>query len=307
MKDSVGQYQCHRCHVTYPIVDGVLRFLPGISEQERQIKNSFNTQHLRYMDSRYLHFEKTLIDQWLSDVRLPRDYFQNKLVLDAGCGTGRWTYAMALLGARVVAVDFTEAGVAVTQEGTGPLENVAVIQANIFHLPFPDDTFDFVVSWGVLHHTPNTKSAFDRLVPLVKKGGQLYVMVYEKHNPGKFFWTDLLRRCFRLVSEERRYQLCKFLVIRNRILLRILKDRIICSFLSKAANSSQISTLQLGLYDAYSPKFNHLHTRQEVQQWFHESQFIHTVLTKPVLYTQEKDILFSGECGGSINMRGTKT
>ncbi len=306
LDEKQDHYSCRKCQKSHSIRDGIPRFLTMTSKNEEQVKNSFNLQHFRYLDSRYLHFTPELVDQWLNDVQLPKDYFKGKLVLDAGCGTGRWTYAMALLGATVVAIDFTDAGVSVTQKGTGHLENVAVLQASIFDLPFRPDTFDFVLSWGVLHHTPNTKVAFDRLVPLVKKGGQLYVMVYERHNPLKFLFTDLLRRILRSVSEEQRYRLCTRFIIKSPRLYRWLSKGMICACYPENADPLQISTIQLGLYDAYSPGFNHLHTRKEVEGWFQEHRFGDMFLTKPIRHKRKRDIFFLGECGGSVNMRGVR-
>ena len=62
------------------------------------------------------------------------------------------------------------------------------------------------MSWGVLHHTPDTRKAFGQLVPLVKPGGTILVMVYEKHSPVMFFFTDILRWFMRRLSDERRYE-----------------------------------------------------------------------------------------------------
>ena len=306
LKDTGDQYVCLNCHRQYPVIDHIPRFMADLSEGEQQVNRSFHLEQRRYRDSRHLHFRQELVEQWLQDVQLPRDYFKGKLVLDAGCGSGRWTYAMALLGATVVAVDFTEGGVQVTHQATAERENVAVIQASIARLPFKHERFDFVVSWGVLHHTPDTKQAFERLVPLVKKQGQLYVMVYEKHNPVKFFFTNLIRRVLRMFSEERRYRICKWFVINNPILFRLLRDRIICSLNTKGDDPLEISTLQLGLYDAYSPVFNHLHSRQEVERWFREHRFEQICLTKQVRFTTKKDVRRFGECGGSVNMRGVR-
>jgi SAM-dependent methyltransferase len=214
---------------------------------------------------------------------------------------------MASLGATVVALDLTDAGVEVTHQATAQLENVVVLQASVFNLPFRSESFDLVVSWGVLHHTPNTKAAFDRIAPLVKRDGILYVMVYEKHNPWKFVWTDLIRRVLRLFPEEQRYRLCKLFIVKQPRLHAWLANWIICASYPASADPLDLSTLQLGLYDAYAPVFNHLHSRQEVLSWFEEHKFTQLTLTKPVRFTEEKDVLWNGECGGSVNLRGVRT
>ena len=132
-------------------------------------------------------------------------------------------------------------------------------------------------------------------------------MIYEKHNPWKFVWTDGIRRVLRLFPEAKRYRICRLFIIKNRWLFSFLKHRIICTFYPRNADSLDISTIQLGLYDAYSPIFNHLHTREEVASWFRDHHFAEMTLTKPVRFTEKKDVLHYGECGGSVNMRGIRT
>jgi len=307
MQEREELYECLSCNKSYPVQGGIPRFLPDLSGGERQVKSSFDLEHSRYLDSHYLHFTPKLVQQWLEEIQLPADWFKGKLVLDAGCGSGRWTHAMAQLGATVVAIDLTDAGVEITHRATAQLENVAVLQASVFHLPFRPESFDLVVSWGVLHHTPDTKAAFDRIAPLVKRGGTLYVMVYEKHNPWKFMWTDLIRRLLRLFPEEQRYHLCKWFIIKPPRLHAFLANRIICAGYPVSADPLELSTIQLGLYDAYAPTFNHLHTRQEVLTWFEEHKFTQMMLTNPVRFTEKEDVLRNGECGGSVNIRGVRT
>ena len=307
LKEGAEQYECLNCHRIYPVQDNIPRFLPDLSDGEQQVKRSFNLEHSRYLDSHYLHFTPRLTQQWLDEIQLPAEWFKGKIVLDAGCGSGRWTYAMAQLGATVVAIDLTDAGVEITHRATAQLENVTVLQASVFHLPFRPESFDLVVSWGVLHHTPNTRAAFGRVAPLVKKGGQLYTMFYEKHNPVKYFFTDLLRTMLRILPEDRRYTACRQLIIKNNLLYRLLAQLVICAPYPPSGDPLEVSTLQLGLYDAYAPVFNHLHTRREVTSWFQDFRFDHLTLTKPVRHTTWRDKFKYGECGGSINMRGVRS
>lgn len=302
-----GRYACPGCRRSYPVRNGIPRFVGDLSGDMQQIRRSFHLEHARYLESRHVHFGPQLVDQWLEDVQLPPAYFKDKLVLDVGCGSGRWTYALASLGATVVAVDLTDSGVEVTHQATAAMDRVAVLQADIFRLPFKPDSFDFVVSWGVLHHTPDTKAAFDRVAPLVKKGGDLFIMVYERRNPPKVFCTNLVRWFLQRFTEERRYRLCGHFMISNPVLYSVLRPFFLCVRPPKDGSALDLSTIQFGLYDWYSPKFNHLHTRREVLGWFEEHQFNPVTLTRPVLHTRWPEILRYGECGGNIHMRGVRT
>jgi SAM-dependent methyltransferase len=267
------EYECPGCKRHFPIVNGIPRLLEDVPGDSRQIQRVFDFEHRRYRDSWYTRFEPRLVEQLLGECDLPREFFADARALDAGCGSGRWSYALSELGADVVAFDLTDGGVEAAQENLGDRENITVCQASVFQPPFADKSFDFVMSWGVLHHTPDTRAAFDRLVPLVKPGGTMYVMVYERTRPLRLIGTNIVRRALRSFSDERRYRLCGSLVIRNRTLARILDPLLMVAPYDPKTATVDARTLQFGLYDAYSPRYNHVHTRGEVTRWFEQAGF----------------------------------
>jgi len=98
-------------------------------------------------------------------------------VLDVGCGTGRWTWYLSKKAGFIEAVDPSNAIFAANKLLNG-IENVRLTKASIETLPFEDETFDFAMSVGVLHHIPNTQKAMQDCVKKVKKGGYFYVYLY---------------------------------------------------------------------------------------------------------------------------------
>lgn len=299
-------YLCPLCGSEYPFRGGVLRMLGQVNEQEQKTRAAFDFEHRQFERAQYLRIHQRLIENWLLDVQLPPDYFDALTVLDMGCGSGRWTYALAMLGARVIAVDFTDAAVDITREVTKDFPNVEVIQANLFRLPFKPEQFDFVVSWGVLHHTANTHAAFRAIAPLVRQNGTLHIMVYERRSPLKVAGTEVLRMGLRRLSPERRYRFCRHLVVRNRLLFQLLRGFIACVPVQHLTEGFDAEAAQFGLYDWYSPQYNHLHSIAEVQQWFEEEGFADVRTTTPIKHTKPLDVFRFGECGGSISMRGQK-
>lgn len=110
------------------------------------------------------------------------EWFKGKDCLDAGCGGGRFLIALARLGAkRVVGIDISEDGVKAARERVVQrnLQNVVTVQqASVLEIPFPDKDFDYVVSSGVIHHTPDPKKAFNELVRVLRPGGKIFLSVY---------------------------------------------------------------------------------------------------------------------------------
>lgn len=126
----------------------------------------------------------------------PLDALQGKKGLDAGCGGGRYAVALRKLGlGHVTGVDMSAPGLAdackrVKENG---IDGVEFQQANVLDLPFEDETFDFVWSSGVLHHTTDMQKGVNELLRTMKTGGCGYFYLIE--NPGGIFWDtiDLLR------------------------------------------------------------------------------------------------------------------
>jgi SAM-dependent methyltransferase len=96
------------------------------------------------------------------------------LVLDAGCGMGRYTALVGELGSAVVGLDLSRAVDAAAHRWP----HGRFVQADIDAAPFAPETFDMVYSFGVLHHMPNALRGFQRCFDLVRPGGLLLVWVY---------------------------------------------------------------------------------------------------------------------------------
>jgi ubiquinone/menaquinone biosynthesis C-methylase UbiE len=136
-------------------------------------------------------------------------FFQNKYCLDAGCGGGRYSFAMAKMGAAaVVGVDISATGLDDARRRGDSLgyTNVLFQQGSVLDLPFPDSTFDFVCCSGVLHHTPAVDRGLFEIHRVLKPGGSAYLLLY---GSGGMFWplNYLLRALARVLgrSEVERY------------------------------------------------------------------------------------------------------
>jgi 2-polyprenyl-3-methyl-5-hydroxy-6-metoxy-1,4-benzoquinol methylase len=272
LEQEGDQLVCRSCERRFPIIGGIPRLIDSLTADVEQVQHVFDFEHRRFEDSWYTRFEPRLVDQFLGECGLPRDFFRGKRALDAGCGSGRWSYALAELGAEVVGCDLTAGGLESARANL-PQDNVRLYQADLFRLPFAPESFDFVMSWGVLHHTPDTRAAFGQLVPLVRPGGILFVMVYKRAAPMQLFFTNVLRSVLRRLPDEKRYAACRYLVIQSPAAYRALAPFLMVSRYDPEKPELDRKTLQFGLFDAYSPRYNHVHTVDEVQGWFDDAGF----------------------------------
>jgi len=139
-------------------------------------------------------------------------------VLDLGCGSGRWTKYIAAKAGFIEAVDPSNA-VFQAAHVWNELENVRFTQASVDTLPFPDESFDFVMSLGVLHHIPDTAEAVKSgLKKLKHKGHALIYLYYALDNRGFLFKTifkisNLLRSIISKMPKGLKHFWCDLLAI----------------------------------------------------------------------------------------------
>jgi SAM-dependent methyltransferase len=104
-------------------------------------------------------------------------------VLEIGSGLGTDSIAFVRAGAQLTAVDLTEHSIGLVRrrfELEGLSADLRVADAE--NLPFDDDTFDVVYSWGVIHHTPDPPKAASEALRVLKPGGRLCAMVYARRS-----------------------------------------------------------------------------------------------------------------------------
>jgi ubiquinone/menaquinone biosynthesis C-methylase UbiE len=117
---------------------------------------------------------------------------KGKKMLEVGCGAGIDASEFAAHGAHYHGIDLTEEAVENARRLfalKGYEGSIAVDNAEA--LSFPDHHFDFVYSFGVIHHTPDMEQAVSEIRRVLKPGGRCFIMVYHKWSLN-YLWNILL-------------------------------------------------------------------------------------------------------------------
>ena len=110
-----------------------------------------------------------------------------KKILEVGVGAGTGHLQWARAGAQCNGVDLTDAAIETTTARLalyGFKSNLRRIDAEL--LPFPDNSFDVVYSWGVIHHSENPGQIIEEIRRVLKPGGVFIGMMYGRRSPTVF-------------------------------------------------------------------------------------------------------------------------
>ena len=118
-----------------------------------------------------------------------------KKVLEVGSGAGRFTEIFLKAGAKVCSLDYSNA-VEANYKNNSHKGDLCLIQADLFNMPFEDNSFDFVFCHGVLQHTCDPEKAFYSIEKKLKKGGKISIDVYHKDGKirpwkSKYLWRPI--------------------------------------------------------------------------------------------------------------------
>lgn len=260
--------RCIDCGRSYPILDGVIRFVDA-----EQYAGSFGFQW-------HVH-ARTQLDTTASD-RSERNFRERtgftpddlagKLVLDVGCGMGRFADIATRWGAHVVGIDLSLASEVAARNLAD--RNATFLQADVFKLPFAPESFDLIYSIGVLHHTPDCEQAFKRLPGLLKPGGRIAIWLYSGYNKW-YRMSDVYRTVTRRLPPRLLHKLCHVVVPlygAHQLLKKVpLVGRPASSALAFAfpmAHHRDPEWRILDTFDWYSPWYQSKHTYEEVFRWF---------------------------------------
>lgn len=272
LNERSAALECGTCKISFPAIDGVVRFV-----QAEKYARSFGFQWRVYartqLDSESSSESET---DFRKRTGLEPSDLRGKLVLDVGCGMGRFAEVASRWGAQVVGVDLSAAA-EVAAHNLADRTGMNIFRADVFSLPFAPESFDYIYSLGVLHHTPNCEEAFKRLPRLLKPGGTIILWVYSGYNRW-YRMSDLYRRVTHRLPSRWLHALCHValpLYYVHRGLRRLPGiGRFASGLLYCALPISlhpQAPMRVLDTFDWYSPNYQSKHTYEQVFRWFENS------------------------------------
>ena len=135
------------------------------------------------LDREFYSWNAPLHDERPFDRLFPYPEFAGGKVLEIGCGLGTMAMNWARAGAAVTAVDLNPTSVRETRkrfELQGLAGNICLMDGN--RLAFADGEFDYVYSWGVLHHSPDLERSLAEMMRVLKPGGGYGLMLYNRRS-----------------------------------------------------------------------------------------------------------------------------
>ncbi len=247
----------------YPIIDGIPRFIDGIATRE-DIRNvyadSFGHQWTTY---EWLRDEDEFEFFQITDLK--KEDLAGLTVLDAGCGGGRVARIMTKYCGTFIGFDYSIAVERAAELCKGR-ENAHFVQCDVNKHPFKPETFDFVHSHGVLHHTPDTKKSFENLPPLAKPGALFYIALFRRAVLPLRISDGFIRGITNKLSIPTLDKVCSAMSHLHRVPFPIFFKRFFWFSLQKTHEIRKCC-----LYDWYGPTYHHEHSVEEVQEWFREA------------------------------------
>jgi uncharacterized protein YbaR (Trm112 family)/SAM-dependent methyltransferase len=321
----------------YPIAQGVPRLLPfetGVGQDfakkhaqrlaqelpgfalpsapaapgEYEVLRSFSNEWVSY-DWDGQSYWNLSAESWFRCMRFVLGFEQHptkdRLVLEVGIGIG----GVADNNARteeceLVGIDLGYAvDPAYAHFGTNPF--LHIVQASAFAPPFPARTFDFVYSFGVLHHTYSTRTAFDSVAKLPKQDGRLYVWVYSPHDESR----NLIRRVLMTAENVIRPVTSR---LPDTLQTMALAPLVPLYVGYQAARSLRRSQAQVrygwreamhAARDRFAPRYIHRHSDEELMGWFREAGYRDLTTTSGKPRPEYVPVAFTA-CAGVDGVRG---
>lgn len=275
-----GKLKCSNCELEYPIIRYIPRFVPL-----ENYASSFGLEWTKHAKTQYDSYsganvsEKRFFEEtkWLSDLT-------GQFILEVGSGSGRFTEQASSTGAMVISMDYSFA-VEANYASNGKKDNVLIVQADMYKMPFRENFFDKLFCIGVLQHTPDVRKSFLVLPRYLKSGGDIVVDVYRKFRGirqflvTKYWVRPITKRINQKVLYEIVSNYVKFMFPMSRLINKLPYGSAL-NWALLVADYRDIHGLSeeilkewsiLDTFDMLSPAYDKPQTLETVEKWFNDA------------------------------------
>jgi SAM-dependent methyltransferase/uncharacterized protein YbaR (Trm112 family) len=298
-----GSLVCTVCDGTYLINAGIPRMLPKDLRGAAPMANhewvegtlrtaqGYDTHHLRNQSDRSQ--DGVAPTGHAADLDLARQNFceylalevnelhslEGRVVLDAGCGGGRFMAAAREYGvADVVGLDLSEGGLLHAQALLDGIDGVHLVQGDITRPPFRSGIFDVIYSIGVLHHLASPHDGFRALQPLLPPGGRLWIWVYGLEGMSLVYRLSHLVWLRRLTSNwslAAKFRLCRWFahtfrlsyLSPLRLTQRLFPAAVVSHFPYATWTGFSYDDIAYAFFDRLQPPYTHYLKKTDLQEW----------------------------------------
>ncbi len=296
---ELHQFDC-QSGCSFSIVGGIPRFV------ENHYAEAFGFQWKKFANTQIDSFSgvpasRTRIQEACTVTVL--ESMRNKMVLEIGCGAGRFTELLLETGAFVVSTDLSKA-VEANQLNFPINDRHLIIQSDVNTSPFRPAQFDFVICLGVIQHTPNPEETLESLVAELKPGGQVIIDHYAKSVKWFLSTAPLFRFFLKKLKPEVSFRLVQIIYSTSISFFKKSSKRITRKFLyaifpivffdNEFEGLTAEQKYEWGLLDTYdrlTDKYKHRRTPNQINAKF-------------VKLGLEKVLTWKG--GNAVISRGTK-
>ncbi len=272
-----GVLDCREGCGAFPVEAGVPRLLPELAkdahepeEYQRVTGASFGSQWemYEYGNTTWGVTVEERVPVVLHELAWQQDDLRGKVILDAGCGNGTLSKALADAGATVVALDLSESVFRARKHCPAP--GLHYVQGNLFFPPLAPEAFDAIYSCGVFHHTPDTRRCFDALVPTLKRGADSRYFVW-LYAPRSLLFNVTVEQLMKVTRRMPEGMLTAFCRVSSPVVEAWSRALTALGLTEHAPRNLRDRAVQM--HDLLGPRFVWYHTFDEARDWAAAQEF----------------------------------
>jgi len=285
----------------YPITKGIPRILPEETKgflEKNQATFSLEWKMFKFGQRNWgqdIEFRKNL---FLKGMDVPREALKDKLILDAGCGSGLLSMEMAKsFGMEVIGLDLAFGIEQAFAKNKNPF--LYFVQGSVLTPPIRSHICDYVYCCGVLIALPDTKEGFTALVRCLKPKGRYFTWHYHPidrtHHPRDLYKMSVYN-WIRVNITSRLPIKIQYGIYLTMIVPFVIKREISNLFAKKKDDRTWREKMQ-GFVDMFSPVYQNRHDESEVLKWYNELGFVNNAIA----YQEEYGFSARGDVPANIS------